>query len=82
MGALSLELAMLASGKLDAIISKENSIETFAAGLLLVKEAGGYVYEYEQKDIRTDNQEAILSSGNLIAGNTEIAPKLFAALHK
>ena len=81
-GSLSLELAMLASGKLDAIISKDNNIETFAAGLLLVKEAGGYVYEYNQKDIRTDNQEAILQSGNLIAGNAEIAPKLFAMIHK
>ncbi len=81
-GALSLELAMLAAGKLDAIISKGNNIEAYAAGLLLVKEAGGYVYEYEQKDIRTDNQEAILQSGNLIAGNAEIAPKLFVALHK
>lgn len=81
-GVLSLELAMLAAGKLDAIITKNNNIESFAAGLLLVKESGGYVYEYNQKDIRTDNQEAILQSGNLVAGNADIAPKLFATLHQ
>jgi len=81
-GCLSLDFAMLASGKLDAIISKGNAIESFAGGLLLVKEAGGYIYEYDQSDIRTDNQQAILQSGNIIAGNAEIAPKLFKALHQ
>ena len=81
MGALSLDMAMLASGKVDALVSQNNNIETFAAGLLLVKEAGGYVYEYNQKDIRTDYQALILASGNIIAGNAEIAPKLFASIH-
>ena len=73
---------MLASGKLDAIISMDNSIESFASGILLVKEAGGYIYEYNQADIRTDDQLNILQSGNIIAGNAEIAPKLFKALHQ
>ncbi len=81
MGALSLDMAMLASGKVDALVSQNNSIETFAAGLLLIKESGGYVYEYDQKDIRTDNQSLILTSGNIVAGNAEIAPKIFANIH-
>lgn len=80
-GSQALDLAMLASGKLDALISCDNLIEDFAAGILLVKEAGGYVYEYNQSDIRTDDQLSILESGNLIAGNPELAPKLFKSLH-
>lgn len=81
-GALSLDLAMLASGKLDGIVSRDNTVDAFAAGILLVKEAGGYVYEYDQKDIRTDDQASVLASGNIIAGNAELGPKLYALLHK
>ena len=75
-------MAMLASGKFDALIAQGAELGSFAAGVLLVKEAGGYVYEYNQKDIRTDDVASILDSGNIIAGNTEIGPKLYALLHK
>ena len=45
--------------------------------------SGGYpVYEYNQKDIRTDDEASVLASGNLVAGNPELGPKLFALLHK
>ncbi len=81
-GCLSLDLAAIASGKLDVLVSQENPVEMFSAGLLLVKEAGGYVYEYNQKDIRTDDEASVLASGNLVAGNPELGPKLFALLHK
>lgn len=80
-GALSLDMAMLASGKLDGLFCQDNRLSEYAAGLLLVKEAGGYTYEYNQQDIRTDNQSAVLESGNIIAGNAELAPKLYKALH-
>lgn len=81
-GALSLDLAFLAAGKLDGVVSRGNTVGTFAAGILLVKEAGGYVYEYDQKDIRSDEQAAVLNSGSLIAGNAELGSKLYALLHK
>lgn len=81
-GSLSLDLAAVAAGKLEGIISRDNPTEAFAAGILLVKEAGGYVYEYDQKDIRTDDQLAVLNSGSLIAGNAELGAKLYALLHK
>lgn len=80
-GSLNLDLAMLASGKLDALVCQNNSLDEYAAGILLVKEAGGYVYEYNQADIRTDNQLAVLESGDIIAGNSELTSKLFKALH-
>ncbi|MBR2033526.1 MAG: inositol monophosphatase, partial [Alphaproteobacteria bacterium] len=81
-GCLSLDMASIAAGRMDAGIYNDNAVDSFAAGLLLVREAGGYVYEANQKDIRTDNQKAILESGNLVAGNSELTPKLFAFLHK
>ena len=81
-GCLSLDMASIAAGRMDVGVYNDNTIGSFAAGLLLVKEAGGYVYETDQKDIRTDNQKAILQSGNLVAGNSELTPKLFALLHK
>ena len=71
-GCLNLDLAAIASGKLDVLVSQENPIEVFSAGLLLVKEAGGYVYEYNQKDIRTDDEASVLASGNLVAGNPDL----------
>lgn len=81
-GALSLDLAMLAAGKLEGVVAQDSNLGAYAAGVLLVKEAGGYVYEYNQKDIRTADMSAVLASGNIIAGNAELGPKLYALLHK
>ena len=76
-GATSLDLANLASGKLDGIVSFNNDATDIAAGILLVKEAGGQVFAAEQKDIRTADVAAILVSGNIIASNSDIGKKLF-----
>ncbi len=82
MGASSLDLAYVASGKADAAVSLGNSLSSMAAGLLLVKEAGGYVYEANQKDIRSEDVAAILRSGNLIAANANIAGKVHEIINK
>lgn len=76
MGSTSLDLAYVAAGRLDAVISANNNSATIAAGLLLVKEAGGSVLELNQKDIRSDDLNAILESGSLIAVNTNLAKKV------
>ncbi len=81
-GSICLDLAAVASGRMEGAIFQDCGIESFAAGLLLIKEAGGYAYEYNQKDIRTDNQSAILQSGSLIVANAELGSKLFALAHK
>ena len=75
-GSCALDLAFVASGKLDAHVSLNNSLADYAAGLLLVKEAGGYVYDVHQKDIRSENLEAVISSGNLIVTNAELGMKV------
>ena len=76
-GAISLDLAALASGKLDGIISMSNDCASIAVGILLVKEAGGQIFAKEQKDIRTADLPLVLSSGNIIVANAELGKKLF-----
>lgn len=75
-GSCALDLAYVAAGKLDAHISKNNNLADFAAGLLLIKEAGGYIYEMNQKDIRSENLELVMQSGNIIATNAELGKKI------
>lgn len=76
LGAISLELSYLASGKLDAVVAKESNVASLAAGMLLVKEAGGYVYELNQKDIRSENLVDILNSANIVATNNSLNKKV------
>ena len=75
-------MAAVAAGRLDAAVASSVSAGTVAAGLLLVKEAGGYVYELNQKDIRTDDLPLAMASGNLIAVNAELGKKLHQLLNK
>lgn len=75
-GSVSWDLAYVASGRLDAVVSANNSPASIAAGLLLVKEAGGSVLELNQQDIRSDDLAAVLASGSLIAVNGNLGKKI------
>ena len=75
-GCVSLDLAYLSSGKLDAVVRTDNNISSIAAGILIVKEAGGQVLEFNQKDIRTDDLSSVLESGNIIAVNANLSKKV------
>jgi len=79
-GAVSLDLANLASGKIDGIISLSNDAADIAAGILLVKESGGQVLARGQKDIRVADLGAVLAKGDVIAANAELGSKLFAVV--
>lgn len=81
-GSVALDLAYVAAGKLDAAVSLGNKTADIAAGLLLVKEAGGYVFDVNQKDIRTENINAVLASGNVVAVNANMNTKVFELLQK
>ncbi len=74
-GSPVLDLAFVAAGKLDAAVISGSAAE-FAAGMLLVKEAGGYVYDANQKDIRTENLAAALDSGKCLAVNAELGRRM------
>jgi myo-inositol-1(or 4)-monophosphatase len=61
-GAAALDLAWVAAGRLDGYWERNLSPWDMAAGLLMVREAGGFV-----SDI--DGGDAMLTSGHIVAGN-------------
>jgi myo-inositol-1(or 4)-monophosphatase len=68
-GAAALDLAWVANGRFDGYLSAWD----MAAGLLMVREAGGYVTDL-------DGGEAMLDKGHIIAGNEAIHRDLLRAL--
>jgi myo-inositol-1(or 4)-monophosphatase len=75
-GAVALDLAYVAAGKLDAVVAPLSQLASVAAGILLVKEAGGMVLDMEQADTRTEDLPALLNSGNLMAVNFNLSQKI------
>lgn len=76
-GCIAQDLAYLAGGKIDASLSLNNHICSIAAGMLLVKEAGGAIRGMQQKDIRIEDFAEILKNGNLAAVNFNLNQKVF-----
>ena len=64
-GTASLDLAYLAAGRYDGFWERGLHPWDFAAGILLVREAGGMVSELNGKDIRLDSP-SILASNNAL----------------
>lgn len=79
-GAVALDLAYVASGKLDAVIAPQTMLASMAAGALLVKEAGGMVLDMEQADTRTEDLSMVLNSGNLMAVSFNLSQKIAKVL--
>lgn len=75
-GCIALDLAYLAGGKYDASLSLNNHVCSMAAGLLLVKEAGGAIRGMAQKDMRVEDLKEIFKNGNLSASNFNLSPKV------
>ena len=61
-GAASLDLAFVAAGRLDCYWERNLKPWDVAAGLLLVREAGGFVTDL-------DGNDTVLETGDVIAGN-------------
>ncbi len=76
-GSVALDLAYLASGKLDASVSLNNHFCSLAAGILMVKEAGGAVRSLNQTDIRVEDIKKVRETGDLIATNFNLNQKIF-----
>ena len=73
-GAASLDLAWTAAGRLDGFWERDLNSWDIAAGVLLVKEAGGYVSDLSGRD-------KMLENGDVVAGN-EFAHKHLLGLLK
>ena len=72
-GAAALDLAWVAAGRLDAYWERNISPWDMAAGLLMVREAGGFV-----SDI--DGGDAMLDKGHIIVGNETMHRELLRLL--
>ena len=75
-GAVALDLAYVAAGKLDGVIAPATMQASMAAGILLVKEAGGMILDMEQEDTRTEDLPKVLNSGNLMASSFNLSQKI------
>jgi myo-inositol-1(or 4)-monophosphatase len=72
-GAAALDLAWVAAGRLDAYWERDLSPWDMAAGLILVREAGGFVSDL-------DGGEAMLAKGQIAAGNETMHRELLRLL--
>lgn len=81
-GAISLDLAYVAGGKSDVVISSNSTTCNIAAGMLLVKEAGGYILEIGNKDVRSEDLIKVLLNGEIIATNESLRQKIADVMAK
>ncbi len=65
LGAAALDLAYVAAGRYDAFWEEHLSPWDIAAGMLLVREAGGYVS-------KTDGGDDVLGTGSVLAANDQL----------
>jgi myo-inositol-1(or 4)-monophosphatase len=72
-GAAALDIAWVAAGRFDGFWERDLSAWDLAAGLVILREAGGYATDIEGGD-------AILDTGSIIAGNEDIQRALLALL--
>jgi myo-inositol-1(or 4)-monophosphatase len=72
-GSAALDLAWVAAGRFDAYWERNLSPWDTAAGLILVREAGGFATDL-------DGGDAVIQTGNIIAGNEAMHGQLLAAL--
>ena len=64
-GAASLDFAWVAAGRLDGFWEDDLDPWDSAAGILLVKEAGGYVTDYRGQDRMFDKREYLAANSDL-----------------
>ena len=72
-GAAALDLAWVAAGRLDAYWERNLSSWDMAAGLLMVREAGGFVSDL-------DGREDIFAKGEILAANEHMQRELLALI--
>ena len=69
LGAAALDLAFVAAGRFDGYWERNIKPWDMAAGLLLVREAGGFVTDL-------DGGDAMFAKGHIVAGNETMHPEL------
>jgi myo-inositol-1(or 4)-monophosphatase len=74
-GSAALDLAYIAAGRFDIYWERNLQSWDMAAGILLVREAGGYVTD-------CDGHDAMFAKGNIVAGNETLLKELLTLLKK
>jgi len=74
-GSAALDLAWLAAGRIDGFWEFNLKAWDIAAGVLLVREAGGIVSDFR-------NQEGYLESGDIIAAAPKVFPEMITIIQK
>jgi myo-inositol-1(or 4)-monophosphatase len=74
-GSAALSLAYVAAGRFDAMVCRNINQWDIAAGILLVREAGGFVSD-------PDSEKNPMETGNIIATNADLLPQFKDALRK
>lgn len=72
-GSAALDLAWVAAGRFDGFWEHDLSAWDMAAGILLIREAGGFVTDF-------DGRDKIFETGGLVAGNEAIHRELLKTL--
>ncbi|MEE2566560.1 inositol monophosphatase family protein [Hyphobacterium marinum] len=72
-GSASLDLSWVAAGRFDGFWERDLKAWDIAAGLVIVREAGGFIAEI-------DGGEDVLSTGNIVAGNEDMLARLIEKL--
>jgi myo-inositol-1(or 4)-monophosphatase len=72
-GAAALDLAWVAAGRFDGFWERDLSPWDVAAGILLIREAGGYVTDL-------DGGESMLETGGVVAGNEAVHRELLKVI--
>ena len=75
MGSAALDLAYVAAGRFDAYWESNLAAWDIAAGIVLVREAGGFVSDLNGRD-------TMLATGGIVAGNEILSRKLGDLLKK
>ena len=64
-GSAALDLAWVAAGRMDGFWEDDLDIWDTAAGVLLIREAGGFVTDYRGSDRMFERREYVAGSGNI-----------------
>lgn len=75
LGATSLQLAYVAGGHLDGLFEENIAACDMAAGIVLIREAGGFIYDFS-------SGYKMLETGDLVAGNDHIQKALTEVIQR
>lgn len=70
-GASALEMAYLADGRINLLIQGRLHLWDYAAGLILIREAGGVVRDLNEKDLGLNVYEGVIAGNNKLVSEIE-----------